>query len=147
MAKGINKAIVLGRLGSDPDVRHTPGGSTVANFSVATNRSWKNKDGQMVDETEWHRIVVWGRLAEICKEYLRKGSQVYLEGRIQTRDWEDQNGQKRYTTEIVANEMQMLDSAGGGGGGMRQGGDSSQGGSSISPPDNFESSNADDVPF
>lgn len=146
MAKGINKAIILGRLGSDPEVRHTPGGSTVANFSVATSRSWKNKDGENVDETEWHRIVAWGRLAEICKEYLRKGSQIYLEGRIQTRDWEDQNGQKRYTTEIVMNEMQMLGGSSGGGGSMGGGMGSNQG-TSISPPADPGPSNADDVPF
>jgi len=146
MAKGINKAIILGRLGSDPEVRHTPSGSTVANFSVATSRSWKNKDGENVDETEWHRIVAWGRLAEICKEYLRKGSQIYLEGRIQTRDWEDQNGQKRYTTEIVMNEMQMLGTAGGGGG-MGGGMGSSSQGTSIAPPVDPGPSNADDVPF
>ena len=113
---GINKAILVGRLGRDPEVRYTPSGVAVANFSVATSEEWKDKDsGEKRERTEWHRIVAFGRLGEICGEYLAKGKQVYIEGRIQTRDWEDQNGVKRYTTEIVANQMQMLgtrDSAG-----------------------------------
>ena len=115
---GINKAIIIGRLGRDPEVRYTPSGSAVANFSVATSEEWKDKEtGEKRERTEWHRIVAFNRLGEICGEYLSKGRQVYIEGRIQTREWEDQNGVKRYTTEIVANQMQMLgarDSAGGG---------------------------------
>ena len=115
---GINKAIIIGRLGRDPEVRYTPSGSAVANFSVATSEEWKDKDtGEKRERTEWHRIVAFNRLGEICGEYLAKGRQVYIEGRIQTREWEDQNGVKRYTTEIVANQMQMLgarDNAGGG---------------------------------
>ena len=113
---GINKAIILGRLGRDPELRYTPSGVAVANFSVATSEEWKDKDsGEKRERTEWHRIVAFARLGEICGEYLSKGRQVYIEGRIQTRDWEDQNGVKRDTTEIVASQMQMLggrDSAG-----------------------------------
>ena len=106
---GINKAIIIGRLGRDPEVRYTPSGVAVANFSVATSEDWKDKDsGEKKERTEWHRIVAFGKLGEICGQYLSKGKQVYIEGRIQTRDWEDQNGVKRYTTEIVANQMQML---------------------------------------
>jgi single-strand DNA-binding protein len=106
---GINKAIIVGRLGRDPEVRYTPSGVAVANFSVATSEEWKDKDsGEKKERTEWHRIVAFGKLGEICGEYLAKGKQVYIEGRIQTRDWEDQNGVKRYTTEIVASQMQML---------------------------------------
>lgn len=115
MARGVNKAIVLGNLGQDPDVRYTAGGAAVTNISVATAESWKDKEtGQQQERTEWHRVVFFGRLAEIAGEYLRKGSQVYLEGRIQTRKWQDKEGQDRYTTEIVANEMQMLGSRSGG---------------------------------
>lgn len=107
--KGINKAIVVGTLGKDPDVKYTTGGSAVVNVSVATNESWKDKNtGETVEKTEWHRIVIFGKLAEIAAQYLRKGQQVYFEGKIQTRKWQDQNGQDRYSTEIVANEMQML---------------------------------------
>lgn len=106
---GINKAIIVGRLGRDPELRYTASGVAVANFSVATSEEWKDKDsGEKREKTEWHRIVAFARLGEICGEYLSKGRQVYIEGRIQTRDWEDQNGVKRYTTEIVANQMQML---------------------------------------
>ena len=118
MARGINKAIILGTLGKDPDVKYTAGGSAIVNVSVATNEAWKDKNtGENVEKTEWHRIVVFGKLAEICAQYLKKGSQVYFEGKIQTRKWQGQDGQDKYTTEIVANEMQMLggraDSSGG----------------------------------
>ena len=105
---GINKVILVGNLGRDPEMRHTQSGQAVANFTLATNRRWRDKDGQQQEQTEWHRIVAWGRLAEICTEYLTKGKQVYVEGRLQTRDWEDRDGNKRYTTEIVALDMQML---------------------------------------
>ncbi len=106
---GVNKVILIGRLGSDPEVRYTPSGVAVANFNIATSEEWKDKDtGEKKERTEWHRIVAWRRLGEICGEYLSKGKQVYIEGRIQTRDWEDQNGVKRYTTEVIANQMQML---------------------------------------
>ncbi|MCG8610589.1 MAG: single-stranded DNA-binding protein [Pseudomonadales bacterium] len=118
MARGINKVILIGNLGNDPDTRYTPQGSAITNLSIATDESYKDRQtGQMVPKTEWHRIVLFNRLAEIAKEYLRKGSKVYIEGRLQTRKWQDQNGQDRYTTEIVGNELQMLDSRAGGGGG------------------------------
>ena len=109
---GVNKAIIVGNLGSDPELRHTQGGTTVVNFRVATNEVFTNKNGERNERTEWHRVVAFGRLAEICGQYLTKGKQVYIEGRIQTRDWEDQTGNKRYTTEIVANQMVMLGRAG-----------------------------------
>ena len=119
MARGVNKVILVGNLGNDPDIRYTAGGAAVANISLATTDSWKDKEsGEQQDRTEWHRIVFFGRLAEIVGEYLRKGSQVYVEGRLQTRKWQDKSGNDRYTTEIVANEMQMLGGRGGSGGGM-----------------------------
>ncbi len=109
MARGVNKAIIVGTLGKDPDVKYTAGGSAIVNCSVATNESWRDKNtGENVEKTEWHRIVIFGKLAEIAAQYLKKGSQVYFEGKIQTRKWQDQSGQDRYSTEIVANEMQML---------------------------------------
>jgi len=106
---GINKVILIGRLGSDPEVRYTPSGVAVANFNIATSEEWKDKEsGEKKERTEWHRIVAWRRLGEICGEYLSKGKQVYIEGRLQTRDWEDRDGNKRYTTEIVASDVQFL---------------------------------------
>ncbi len=112
MARGVNKVILIGNAGADPELRYTPGGSAVSNFSIATNESWTNSSGERQERTEWHRIVVWGRLAEICNQYLRKGSKVYIEGKLQTSSWEGQDGVKRYTTEVVARDMQMLDSRG-----------------------------------
>ena len=128
MARGVNKAILVGNLGRDPEVRYTPSGSAVANVTIATSESWKDKQtGEMQEKTEWHRVVFFNRLAEIVAEYVKKGQQIYVEGRIQTRKWQDQSGQDRYTTEIVANEMQMLGGrSGGGGGGFDQGMDQSQ---------------------
>ena len=109
MARGINKVILIGNLGNDPDIRYTGSGAAVANISLATAESWRDKDsGEQQERTEWHRIVFFGRLAEIAGEYLRKGSQIYVEGRLQTRKWQDKEGNDRYTTEIVGNEMQML---------------------------------------
>jgi single-strand DNA-binding protein len=108
---GVNKVIIVGRLGTDPEVKTITGGQTVAKLSVATSENWTDKEGQKQERTEWHRIVVWGKLAELCGRYLSKGRQVYLEGRLQTRSWEDQQGQKRYTTEIVANTIQFLGGA------------------------------------
>jgi single-strand DNA-binding protein len=132
MAGSVNKAIVIGNLGKDPEVRFTPGGQAVANFSVATNESWKDKNGQTQERTEWHRIVVWGKLAELCGEYLKKGRSAYVEGRLQTREWTDKEGKKNYTTEIVANQVVFLggrDGMGGGmGGGSRGGRDDFGGG-------------------
>jgi single-strand DNA-binding protein len=135
---GVNKVILIGNLGADPEIRYTPGGTAVANFSLATTETYTNKEGEKVTKTEWHRIVAFRRLAEICGEYLSKGRQVYIEGKIQTRSWEDRDGVKKYTTEIVADNMQMLGtraSQGGGGGG----GEPSTGG----PP----APDLDDVPF
>ena len=109
---GVNKAILIGNLGSDPEVKYTPSGVPVANVSLATNESWTDRNGERQERTEWHRLVFWRKLAEIVGQYLRKGSKVYVEGRIETRSWDDQSGQKRYTTEIVVNDMQMLDSRG-----------------------------------
>jgi len=115
MARGVNKVILIGNLGNDPEIRYTASGAAVANISLATAESWKDKNtGEQQERTEWHRIVFFGRLAEIVGEYLRKGSQIYVEGRLQTRKWEDKEGKDRYTTEIVANEMQMLGSRSGG---------------------------------
>ena len=107
---GVNKAILIGNLGKDPELRYTPGGQAVASFSLATGEKWRDKDGNLQDRTEWHNIVVWGRQAETAKEYLSKGRSVYVEGRIQTRSWEDKDGNKRYTTEIVAQRLQFLGS-------------------------------------
>lgn len=129
MARGINKVIIVGNLGNDPEVRYANNGSAIANMSIATTDSWKDKNtGEQQERTEWHRVVMFNRLGEIAGEYLRKGSQVYIEGRLQTRKWQDNNGQDRYSTEIVANEMQMLGGRGGGemgagsGGGYQQSG-------------------------
>ena len=111
MSKGINKVIIVGNLGQDPEVRFMPNGGAVANFTVATSETWKDKQaGEQKEKTEWHRIVMYQRLAEIAGEYLKKGSKVYLEGRLQTRKWQNQQGADQYTTEIVVNDMQMLDS-------------------------------------
>jgi single-strand DNA-binding protein len=132
MARGINKAILIGNLGRDPETRYTQAGAAVTHFSVATSDSWRDKQsGEQQERTEWHNVVCFARLAEIAGEYLRKGSKVYIEGRIQTRKWQDKEGLDRYTTEIIANDMQMLDSRGGGGGG---------GGFDASRSDDFQSS-------
>ncbi|MBA4397295.1 MAG: single-stranded DNA-binding protein [Syntrophus sp. (in: bacteria)] len=108
----VNKATLIGRLGKDPEVRYTPDGLMVTSFNLATDEQWKDKSGQKVQKTEWHRIVTFGKLAEICGNYLAKGKMIFVEGRIQTRSWEDKDGVKRYSTEIVASDMRMLDSKG-----------------------------------
>lgn len=109
MARGVNKVTLIGNLGQDPEIRHTPNGAAVCNVSLATTMSWKDREsGSTQERTEWHRLVFFGRLAEITTEYLRKGSQIYVEGRLQTRKWQDQSGGDRYTTEIIVSEMQML---------------------------------------
>ena len=163
MARGINKVILVGNLGNDPEVRYANNGAAIANISVATSESWKDKNtGEQVDKTEWHRVVMFNRLGEIAGEYLRKGSKVYIEGKLQTRKWQDQSGQDKYTTEIVANEMQMLDSRGdnaGQGGGYQQrqqsapsaapspaqqgGGGQQQSAPQPAPANDFD----DDIPF
>jgi len=154
MARGVNKVILVGNLGQDPEVKYMPSGQAVCNISIATTDSWSDKaTGEKQERTEWHRVVFFRRLAEIAGEYLRKGSQVYIEGRLQTRKWQDQSGADKYTTEIIANEMQMLGGRGGSGGGnfdapaMDEGyGDSSSKPSSKPAPstaDDFD----DDIPF
>jgi single-strand DNA-binding protein len=126
MARGINKVILVGNLGQDPETRYLPSGKAVTNLRIATSDSWKDKQtGEQKEQTEWHTVVMFERLAEIAAEYLRKGSQVYVEGRLRTRKWQDKEGRDRYTTEIVANEMQMLGARGGAGG---MGGEESGGG-------------------
>jgi single-strand DNA-binding protein len=173
MARGINKVIIVGNVGGDPETRYMPSGSAVTNLTIATNESWKDKQtGEQKERTEWHRVAMFNRLAEIAAEYLRKGSQVYIEGKLRTRKWQDKSGQDRYTTEIIADEMQMLGGRGGSGGGGgnfgdgapsgggqqgsgqqgggqqgggQQGGDQ-QGGGNAPPqpgPDDFD----DDIPF
>src|SRR5690349_22612874 len=123
MARGINKVILIGNLGADPEPRAMPAGTTVANLRVATSESWRDKQtGEQQERTEWHRVALFGRLAEIAGEYLRKGSQVYIEGSLRTRKWQDKQGNERYSTEIVGNELQMLGGRGGAGGGAEGGG-------------------------
>lgn len=126
--KSLNKVTLLGNLGKDPEVRYTASGKAVATFSMATTFSWKNQNGEYQEQTEWHRIVAWGRLGEICGEYLKKGDKAYIEGRLQTREWEDRDGNKRQTTEIIANDMIMLSNKEGGDdkGQQRQNGGGSQ---------------------
>jgi single-strand DNA-binding protein len=166
MARGINKVIIVGNVGGDPETRYMPSGSAVTNLTIATNESWKDKQsGEQKERTEWHRVAMFNRLAEIAAEYLRKGSQVYIEGKLRTRKWQDKSGNDRYTTEIIADEMQMLGGRGGSSGGGSFGGGSqgsqgsqgseggqggeqagSQGGGMAPPPsdpDGFD----DDIPF
>ena len=140
----INKVILIGNLGADPELRYTSGGTPVADLRLATSRKFKGRDGGMQEDTQWHRVVVWSKQAENCKEYLSKGSQVYIEGRLQTRQWEDRDGNKRYTTEVVAETVQFLGGRGGGGGG---------GYAEPPPPDDIDapvdgsSPPEDDIPF
>jgi single-strand DNA-binding protein len=160
MARGINKVILVGNLGQDPETKAMPSGMTVCNLRIATSESWKDKQtGEMKEQTEWHSVAMFGRLAEIAGEYLRKGSQVYIEGRLRTRKWQDKEGRDRYTTEIVANDMQMLGGRGGmgggegrsesrgesraAGGGGGRGGEGGYGEGSRSSTEEFD----DDIPF
>ncbi len=153
MARGVNKVIIVGNLGQDPETRYMPSGSAVTNFTVATNESWKDKQtGEQKERTEWHRVSMFNRLAEVAAEYLRKGSQVYIEGKLRTRKWQGKDGNDRYTTEIIADEMQMLGGRGGGGGdfgggnqGSNQG--SNQGGGGEAPPQPGPDDFDDDIPF
>lgn len=153
MTRGVNKVIIVGNLGNDPDTRYMPSGSAVTNLSVATNESWKDKQtGEQKERTEWHRVAMFGRLAEIAAEYLRKGSQIYIEGKLRTRKWQDQNGNDRWSTEIIADEMQMLGGRSGAGAPAmgdsgpppgppaQGGGGASGGGAGPGDPD-------DDIPF
>jgi single-strand DNA-binding protein len=163
MARGINKVILIGNLGQDPETRYMPSGSAVTNLRIATTESFKDKEtGDRQERTEWHSVAMFGKLAEISAEYLKKGSQVYIEGRLRTRKWQDKEGKDRYSTEIIADEMQMLGGRGGGGGSMGGGsqdeGDSFGGGASSSRPARKPQSKApaatadspefdDDIPF
>jgi single-strand DNA-binding protein len=154
MARGVNKVILVGNLGRDPEMKYTASGAAIANITVATSESWNDKQtNERVEKTEWHRVVAFQRLAEIMGEYLKKGSQVYIEGKLQTRKWQDQNGQDRYSTEVVANDMQMLGSRGGESGGRGQG---AGGGFRNNPPAQQQTAPAesgsggfddDDIPF
>jgi single-strand DNA-binding protein len=154
-SRGVNKVILVGNLGADPEIRQSPNGSVVANLNIATGEAWKDQQGQLQERTEWHRVVMFGRTAEIARDYLRKGSKLYLEGRLQTRKWQDKNGQDRYTTEIVANEMQMLDRAAGEGSGPSSRPSSGSGyesapqssPSSYAPPSGMDADFDDDIPF
>ncbi|MCA2979902.1 MAG: single-stranded DNA-binding protein [Myxococcaceae bacterium] len=141
MAGGVNKVILVGNLGKDPEVRFTPSGAAVANFNIATNESWTDKSGQKQERTEWHRIVVWGKLAELCGEYLKKGRQCYVEGRLQTREWTDKEGKKNYTTEVVAQTVQFL----GGGAGRGEGAGSGAGMGGGGRRDDFGQAPPDDL--
>jgi single-strand DNA-binding protein len=159
----VNKVILVGRLGRDPETRYTGGGQAVANFSMATDESYKDKNGERQKRTEWHRITAWGKLAEICQQYLKKGTMVYIEGRIQSREWQDKEGQKRTSYDIVANTMKMLSSraegaaAGGGGGSTRSTGDEfeshaapaddSYGGGGAAPSTGGPEISDEDIPF
>jgi single-strand DNA-binding protein len=159
MARGINKVILIGNLGADPETRAIPSGTTVANLRIATSESWRDKQsGEQQERTEWHRVALFGRLAEIAAEYLKKGSQVYIEGSLRTRKWQDKQGNDRYSTEIIGNELQMLGGRGGGGGAATGtapapsfaeessgggGGGGGGGGSSASRSEEFD----DDIPF
>ncbi len=136
----VNKVILIGNLGADPELRYTPSGAAVANFNMATTERWRDKDGQMQEKTEWHRVILWARQAEIAKEYLHKGSSVYIEGRIQTRNYDDKDGIKRYVTEIVGQRMQLLGARGGGTP------DSGPSDAPPEPPNNLEGED-DDLPF
>jgi single-strand DNA-binding protein len=142
----VNKVILVGNLGADPELRYTNSGTAVANFRIATNERWNDKNGQQQERTEWHSIVAWGKLGEICGKFLKKGRSVYVEGRLQTRSWEDQSGNKRYTTEIVAQVMQMLGGRGGEGSDAEWGGRQQE---EPSVPDIPVGSSAsdDDLPF
>lgn len=153
MARGVNKVILIGNLGADPETRAMPSGATVANLRIATTENWKDRtSGENQERTEWHRVALFGKLAEIASEYLRKGSQVYIEGSLRTRKWTDKQGNERYSTEIVGNEMQMLGGRGGGsgggegygsragGGGEGYGGGGGRGGRQGPPPDEYDQS-------
>jgi single-strand DNA-binding protein len=143
--RGVNKVILVGNLGQDPEVRYMPNGNAVANVSIATSETWKDKSsGEQQERTEWHRVVFFRRLAEIVGEYLKKGSKIYVEGRLQTRKWQDKNGQDRYTTEIVADQMQMLDSRGGGSADFDNRGAAP---SNSAPPPPQDEGFDDDIPF
>ena len=140
---GVNKVIVLGHLGRDPEMRYTPDGKAIANFSLATSESFKDKEGNKQERTEWHRVVLFGRIAEIAGEYLRKGGMAYVEGRLQTRKWTDKEGQERYTTEIVGDRLQLIGGKKEDGGSEHASAPASRGGNTPPPVEDFD----DDIPF
>ncbi|MFH1060520.1 MAG: single-stranded DNA-binding protein [Pseudomonadota bacterium] len=140
MARGVNKVILVGNLGADPEMKYTPSGTPICTFRLATSESFKDREGNQQERTEWHRVVAWSKLAEICGQYLSKGRQVYIEGSLRTRSWDDQDGNKRYMTEIVARDVQFLGSGAGGGSGSGSGGGSGEFGG---PPPLGD----DDIPF
>ena len=142
----VNKVILVGNLGRDAELRYTPGGAAVATLNMATTEIWNDKQGQRQEKTEWHRVILWGKQAESLQEYLTKGKQIYVEGRLQTRQWDDKDGNKRYTTEIKADRITLLGGGGGGrGGGMERSGAASHGGGMDEPP--MEPITDDDIPF
>ena len=141
----VNKAILVGRLGKDPELRYTQSGSAVASFTMATDRTWKGQDGEKQKETTWHNITVWGKRAEVVKEYLTKGQQIYIEGRISNRSYDDKEGNKKYLSEVVVEDFQFLGSRGDSGGGSA--GPSGQPGPDLPPPPAGEASDDDDLPF
>lgn len=159
MARGVNKVILVGNLGADPETRAMPSGMTVTNIRIATSEAWKDKaTGAQQERTEWHAVALFGKLGEIAAEYLRKGSQVYIEGKLRTRKWQDKQGNDRYTTEIIGDNMQMLGGRGGAAGGAGAGGAERGGGASAPPRDDYDQSSApapaggkedfdDDIPF
>ena len=139
MSRGLNKVQIIGHLGKEPEMRYTPSGKPVTTFSVAVSRSWNSADGERHSETEWFNVVAWGNLAEICKQYLTKGQQVYIEGRLQTRRWDDKEGVKHTSVEVVANEMMML--------GDRKDHNNTQSSSESAPPENTTETDEDEFPF
>lgn len=144
MSRGtVNKILLIGRLGADPEVRYAPSGSAVANFTLATNHSYKDREGNFQEQTDWHRIVAWTRLAEFSKQYLHKGMRVYVEGRVQYRDWQDQNGVKRNTTDIIANDIQILESLGA----REEAIETSKTPEDLDVPEDLETTEDDSVPF
>jgi len=153
--RSLNKVMLLGRLGADPEIKYIPSGQAVSNFNLATSYSWKDDSGNLQTKTDWHRIVVWGKMAEICHEYLKKGSKIYLDGTLQTRQYEDKDGQKRYITEVKMTDMIMLDSKGSGEGYKNSGenysksasGPSDQPGNDIDAPPSAKTGVDDDLPF
>ena len=146
MARGINKVILVGNLGRDAELRYTPGGAAVATLNLATTETWNDKEGQRQEKTEWHRVILWGKQAETLNQYLQKGKQIYIEGRLQTRQWDDKDGNKRYTTEVRGDRVVLLSGGGGGGGGQRQ----QTRGESTSHPEPMDVGpelSEDDIPF
>ena len=148
----VNKVIIVGRLGQDPELKYTPSGSAVCNFSVATSETWADKSGQKQERTEWHRVVVWGKLGELCNQYLAKGRQAYVEGSLRTRSWEDKSGQKKFTTEIMASSVQFLGAGAAPGAQRDAGGPTQQNNDESMYYKNYEvttdqSFTADDIPF